>query len=509
MESKNDSLIAYNVLKKKIINSGLCTACGACEVACPVGALQIQDNKVKRLHDCKEDLDLCPICYSVCPHSGSLLLRSLKPVSNAPIKNEAIGYYRQMYLAQAADPKLREQCGGSGVVTSLLTYGVENKIFDSAIVSQAEPGAPTKTKAMVATVPDDILSAVGTKFFPSAVAKAYGTAVTEYGKTKIAFVGVPCHVLAIRKLGAWQHKISEGNLKIAIGLFCFGTFSLKLLMDYITKTYNIKPSEIKQMRLTKDLVIQTEKKTINIPFGEIQSKILPSCQTCADFTAEFADISVGRAFPLTDWSVVIVRTKAGEDFFFDAAKAGVVNLRAIEEEPKVFERVIEPAIKKRTEALQAAGKMKKTQGFIPARLLKETHELAKFKVEDIMTKKVRSVPKNMTVSKLLELMASEQYDGYPVTNEKDELVGVVTMEDVSFVDKKERDKTLVGDITRPNIGVAHPGETALDAYKKMSKQETRRVVVLDPKNPQKLLGIITKADLLHALVTQPEETAKT
>ena len=80
---------------------------------------------------------------------------------------------------------------------------------------------------------------------------------------------------------------------------------------------------------------------------------------------------------------------------------------------------------------------------------------------------------------------------------------------VSFVDKKERDKTLVGDITRPNIGVAHPGETALDAYKKMSKQETRRVVVLDPKNPQKLLGIITKADLLHALVTQPEETAKT
>ncbi|MGA3290717.1 MAG: Coenzyme F420 hydrogenase/dehydrogenase, beta subunit C-terminal domain [Candidatus Bathyarchaeia archaeon] len=501
MESKSDSLIAYNALKTKIINSGFCTACGACEVACPVGALQIEDDKVKRLHNCADDLDLCPICYAVCPHSEALLLRSLQAVSDAPIKNEAIGYYRQMYLAQAADPKLREQCRGAGVVTALLTYGVENKIFDSAIVSQAELGDPTKTKPMVAVVPDDILSAVGTKFFPSAVARAYGTAVMGYGKTKIAFVGVPCHVLALRKLGAWQHKIS-GNLKIVIGLFCFGTFSLKPLMEYITKTYNIKPSDIKQMRLSKDLVVQTEKESINIPFEELQSKILPSCRTCVDFTSEFADISIGRAFPLTDWSVVIIRTKTGEDFFFDAAEKGVINLRAVEEEPKVFERVIGPAIKKRTEALRAAGKLEETLGFIPARLLRETDLLANVKVEEIMTRKVRSVPSNMTVSELLELMAAEQHGGYPVTNEKDELVGIVTIEEVSFVDKKKRDQTFVGAIARPNLDVVYPGETALDAYKKMSKQETGRVLVLDPENPQRVIGIVTKADLLHVLVKQ-------
>ena len=501
MESKSDSLIAYNALKKKIINPGFCTACGACEVACPVGALQIEDDKVKRIHNCADDLDLCPICYAVCPHSEALLLRSLRAVSDAPIKNEAIGYYRQMYLAQAADPKLREQCGGAGVVTVLLTYGVENKIFDSAIVSQAEPGDPTKTKSMVAVVPDDILSAVGTRFFPSTVAKAYGTAVMGYGKKKIAFVGVPCHVLALRKLGAWQHKIS-GNLKIIIGLFCFGTFSLKPLMEYITKTYNIQPSDIKQMRLSKDLVVQTEKESINIPFEELQSKILPSCRTCVDFTSEFADISVGRAFPLTDWSVVIIRTKTGEDFFFDAAEKGVINLRAVEEEPKVFERVIGPAIKKRTEALRAAGKLEETLGFIPARLLRETDLLAHVKVEEIMTRKVRSVPSNMTVSELLELMAAEQHGGYPVTNEKDELVGIVTIEEASFVDKKKRDQTFVGAIARPNLDVVYPGETALDAYKKMSSQETGRVLVLDPKNPQRVIGIVTKADLLHVLVNQ-------
>jgi hypothetical protein len=40
--------------------------------------------------------------------SEALLLRSLGFVSGVPIKNEALGYYRKIVLAQATDPKLRE-----------------------------------------------------------------------------------------------------------------------------------------------------------------------------------------------------------------------------------------------------------------------------------------------------------------------------------------------------------------------------------------------------------------
>jgi coenzyme F420 hydrogenase subunit beta len=406
-----------------------------------------------------------------------------------------------MLLAQAADPKIRERSKGAGVVTAILTFGVENKIFDSAIVSQAETQDSTKTKPIVATVPDDIFSATGTKFFPSAVGSAYGTAVMGYGKKKIAFVGVPCHVLALRKLGAWEHKIS-GDLKISIGLFCFGAFSLKPLLEYIEETYHIKSTDIKQMRLSKELVVQTEKEKINIPFEEVQSKILPSCRTCADFTSEFADISVGSAFPFTDWSVVIIRTKAGEDFFSDAEKKGVLNVRAIEQEPKVFERVIGTALNKRREALRAASKLEETEGFIPARLLRETDLLSHVKVEDIMTKDVRTVPCNMTVSQLLKQMATQQHTGYPVTDKKGELTGIVTIEEASRVDKQKRDETLVGSIARPNLDVVYPGETASDALRKMSEQETGRVLVLDPENPHRMIGIVTKADLLQALVKQ-------
>jgi len=109
VERKGDQLIAYNVLDKKVLSLGFCTLCGACEAACPVGAIQVEGGKLKRLHNCAEDLDLCPICYEVCPHSEALLLRSLKSVSDAPHKNEALGYHRKIFLAQSGDPKLKSR----------------------------------------------------------------------------------------------------------------------------------------------------------------------------------------------------------------------------------------------------------------------------------------------------------------------------------------------------------------------------------------------------------------
>ena len=501
MQTKNDSLIAYNVLNKKIVSNGFCTLCGACEAACPTGAISVEDENNRRLHDCSKDLDLCPICYEVCPHSEALQLRTQKFVSDAPVKNEALGYYRKIVLAQATDPKLRALSRGGGVVTSLLTFGVDRKRFDSAIVSKAEPENPAKPKASVATVPDDILSAVGSKFFPSPVAKAYGSAVYGYGKTKIAFVGVPCHVLALRKIEAWHHKIGE-NLAITIGLFCFGTFSMGPLLKYIEDNYHVKPSEIKHMRLSSKFVVQTEKDVIRIPVSEIENIIMPSCRTCTDFTSELADISIGSAYPLDEWSTVIIRTEAGEKFFYDAVEHGIINTSVIEQEPEVYERVVRAAIQKRTAAIQGAKKIEEKLGYLPVLMLRETDALANVKVEDIMTKNVKTVPENLTISQLLSIMAKQHHIGYPVVNEEGIPVAIITLEEACQIHKEQREKTLVSQITRRKPVAVNPADTALDAFRKMSKFETGRVLVMDPADPKKLLGMVTKSDLMHTLIQQ-------
>jgi coenzyme F420 hydrogenase subunit beta len=496
--SNGKSLIAYNVLEKRIINSGFCTLCGACEAACPTSALHIKGEKVNRLYDCSKDMDICPICYEMCPHSEALLLRSLGFVADAPIKNEALGYYRKIMLAQAVDQALREQSHGGAVVTALLKYGIETKFFDSAIVSEAEPDNPAKPKPAVALVPDDILSAVGSKFFPSSVAKAYGSAVYGHGKTDIAFVGVPCHVLALRKMEAWQHKIID-NLKITIGLFCFGTFSLSSLLKYIEKEYKIKPSEIKGMHLSSNFEVQTENGTVQIPLAEVEKHIMPSCRTCTDFTSELADISVGSAYPLQDWSTVIIRTKAGEDFVYKAVENGIINTWVIEQEPKVFERIVVAAMQKRTEALKEAKKLEEAYGYLPVLLLRETDALAHIKIEEIMGKNIKTVPQDMTVTRFLDFVAIHHHVGYPVVNEEGNPVGWVTLEEAASVAKKKRDETLVSKIMRQKLVVAFPDETALDAFKRMSENETGRVLIFDRANPKKLIGVVTKTDLMHTM----------
>jgi CBS domain-containing protein len=229
---------------------------------------------------------------------------------------------------------------------------------------------------------------------------------------------------------------------------------------------------------------------------------MPSCRTCTDFTSELADISIGGAYPLEEWSTVIIRTKAGEEFFYNAVENGVISTWVIEQEPEVYERVVRAAMQKRTAALQEAKKLEEKLGYLPVLMLRESDELAKVKVEDIMTKNVKTVPENITITQLLDQMTKQHHIGYPVVSESGEPVGVITLEEAAQIEKEARDKTLVCQILHKKPIAVHPGDTALDAFKKMTEFETGRILVTDPADPKKLLGMVTKTDLMHTLIEQ-------
>jgi len=352
MRSKNRLPLAFDRLKKIIIDQGFCTLCGACEAACPVRAIKIVEDKPQCIYDCAKYLDHCSICYDVCPHTEALL-----------IETPNLGCYRKILLGQAVERGMKVGPGG-GVVTALLTHALEKDIIDSAVFSEAKAGVPMELKPLVSSVQDDLLSAVEIHFFPSAVAKAFRSAVLEHRKQRIAFVGIPCHVLALRKLEVWQHKFAE-NLKIVIGLFCLWTLSSSKLLRYLSRNYDIKPSEVQRIALTTEYLIHTKKGITSIPLQEIKPNVLNRCRTCIDFSSELADISIGGANPLKNWSTVIIRSKTGEDFFNDAVKHKVIKTKNIDEEPSVFLQITKMATNKKRTALREAKKRKRLGKPIP------------------------------------------------------------------------------------------------------------------------------------------------
>jgi len=119
------------------------------------------------------------------------------------------------------------------------------------------------------------------------------------------------------------------------------------------------------------------------------------------------------------------------------------------------------------------------------------------KVEEVMTKKVITISPDMPAS-ILELFFEEHHHtGYPVV-EKGQLVGIVTIRDLQKLPHSIRNKVKIIEIASKNITVAYPDETVHSVLDKMHEKNIGRLPVVDRNNPRRLLGIISKRDIIRA-----------
>ncbi|MDQ1279982.1 MAG: coenzyme hydrogenase subunit beta, partial [Thermoproteota archaeon] len=309
----------------------------------------------------------------------------------------------------------------------------------------------------------------------------------------------------IRKLEAWQHRFVDG-LQCTIGLFCLWAYSLPILLKYLSTEYNVKSSEIQRLDLTDKLEILTTKGTFSLSFDNASNHILNRCKTCSDFSAELSDISVGGAGSLDDWSAVIIRTKRGEELFSGALDAGVIRTMNLEGNSDVFVHIADMALHKKDTALKNVDSLKRERRPIPPAvsqpweaLPREFFALASQKISDVMTKNVMTIPLDITISQLIDRMTQYHHLGYPVVDDNGDLCGVVTFEDTRLVTRDTQDKTLVKSVMKKDVIVDFADEPVFKAFERMIKYDIGRIVIVDRNNSKKIVGIITRSDLLRAL----------
>jgi Zn-dependent protease/CBS domain-containing protein len=126
---------------------------------------------------------------------------------------------------------------------------------------------------------------------------------------------------------------------------------------------------------------------------------------------------------------------------------------------------------------------------------KVTTLLTGIKVGEIMTREVSTVTPEETARELLGRMLREKHMGYPVM-EGENLVGMVTFQDVTMVPDERRDAVKVREIMTKNVIHVPPYMEAVDALKVFNDRSIGRLVVLVDG---KLVGILSRTDMVRAM----------
>ena len=218
------------------------------------------------------------------------------------IKDKEIGVFCDIFSAKSG---IEGQNGG--VVSALLVKGFEEGLFDSAIVVRR--GIGYSAEAIIATNSIEVLAAKGSKYVRVNVTKKLRELISQ-GKKRIAIVCTPCEAKAARKIQQTLKKDCEITI---IGLFCLEAFNAAKLKKEIENKFNLdidKAQKI-QVNLGKFSAL-VDGKEYNCKVKELDSATEKACHYCDDFTAQFADISVGSVGSKKGYSTVVVRSKAGE-----------------------------------------------------------------------------------------------------------------------------------------------------------------------------------------------------
>jgi Zn-dependent protease/CBS domain-containing protein len=117
------------------------------------------------------------------------------------------------------------------------------------------------------------------------------------------------------------------------------------------------------------------------------------------------------------------------------------------------------------------------------------------KVKDIMSRELKTVIPEMTLTEIISLMFREKHRGYPVMVDG-RLAGIVTISNVQKVPEEKRGTTTVGDIMVKEIYVIGPEDEAAGAMRKMMERQIRRLPVMEDG---RLVGIVSRSDLIRAI----------
>ena len=327
-------------LYSEIVATEICCGCSACIVACPHKVLELRDfdpvqtDLNSPFDGCVHGDDGCSLCAMAC-----LRLEPAFDVIEQSIhgrrrdEDQPEGTYRFKTLARAADERVLARGQDGGAVTALIAWALDTGELDGAIVSAPSESVPWLDEPKLVRSSEELLATAGSRYTYCATPLGLKDALAAKCK-KVALVGVSCESTAVRQLAAENIKRAIRPVKLVIGLMCCETFDYDAFMiGKVQQELGIDLGDVTKVNVKGKVIISLRNgEDVDIPLKEARPYANEWCHHCPDFAAEHADLSCG-GLGMEGWTMILVRSAAGEEFLETAVDAGVVEVREAEEEP--------------------------------------------------------------------------------------------------------------------------------------------------------------------------------
>ncbi len=235
-------------------------------------------------------------------------------------RNEAInpdelhfGTFKRIVRAKLKTPS--EGAQWTGITTQLAEQLLVNGLVDAVIAVKPDKHDRWKPEPVLVTKPEDMKQCRGMRMGYAPTLALLEPAI-EQGYKRIAVVGIPCQIYALRAL---EKELGLEKLYV-IGTPCsdntttenFHTF-LNLLSDKPETVSYLEFRADYQVELRFDDGRREEIPFLKLPISKLPGDFFPTtCQTCVDYTNALSDITVGyMGGEGEQW--LIVRNDRGEE----------------------------------------------------------------------------------------------------------------------------------------------------------------------------------------------------
>lgn len=329
-----------------VVTNDLCVSCGACCTADPENVTQMVESKPKGIYIpvVADDSDWgAGEEFDVCPGKGypiKAMGESLFP--NAKKEDIDLGRWHEAFVTRSLSEEVLEGASSGGIMTALAAYLLSKNIVQGVVVTGISYTASgPRPKSVIATSFDQLKEAQGSKYCPVPIFGDIGD--IERFNGKLAFIGTPCQIAALRLMQETKPHLKDKVL-LTIGNFCGGYRDLRET-DRLIERASIEPGKVEYFRYRGggqpgSMLIKNcdgVKRLLPYPDYARMTGIIKfkRCRLCVDATAELADISCGDAWIKEylesgkSWSIVVARSQYALGMLYELREKNLIELNDV------------------------------------------------------------------------------------------------------------------------------------------------------------------------------------